>query len=283
MKVSIFDPELRGLKVSGLVSRLILSLDMAFARIARTGLRRTGGTFGSYSCERDVLLCEGSTNRRSPFPSLQNAKAGRDFSYISSIRKFNRMSMQSRGIRVTPQYQSATAERIVEESESEYDDPMYPGLEATKPGEKPRVVVLGTGWAACRFMKGLDTRIYDVVCISPRNHMVFTPLLASTCVGTLEFRSVAEPVNRIQSALATSPDSYFYMASCFGIDTDKHEVYCETVSNGGLPHDPYQFKVAYDKLVIAAGAEPLTFGIKGVKEHAFFLREVNHADRKSVV
>lgn len=277
MKVSIFDPELRGLKVSGLVSRLILSLDMAFARIARTGLRRTGGTFGSYSCERDVLLCEGSTNRRSPFPSLQNAKAGRDFSYISSTRKFNRMSMQSRGIRVTPQYQSATAERIVEESESEYDDPMYPGLEATKPGEKPRVVVLGTGWAACRFMKGLDTRIYDVVCISPRNHMVFTPLLASTCVGTLEFRSVAEPVNRIQSALATSPDSYFYMASCFGIDTDKHEVYCETVSNGGLPHDPYQFKVAYDKLVIAAGAEPLTFGIKGVKEHAFFLREVNHA------
>lgn len=277
MKVSIFDPELRGLKVSGLVSRLILSLDMAFARIARTGLRRTGGTFGSYSCERDVLLCEGSTNRRSPFPSLQNAKAGRDFSYISSIRKFNRMSMQSRGIRVTPQYQSATAERIVEESESEYDEPMYPGLEATKPGEKPRVVVLGTGWAACRFMKGLDTRIYDVVCISPRNHMVFTPLLASTCVGTLEFRSVAEPVNRIQSALATSPDSYFYMASCFGIDTDKHEVYCETVSNGGLPHDPYQFKVAYDKLVIAAGAEPLTFGIKGVKEHAFFLREVNHA------
>lgn len=250
---------------------------MAFARIARTGLRRTGGTFGSYSCEGDVFLCEGSTNRRSPFPSLQNAKAGRDFSYISSIRKFNRMSMQSRGIRVTPQYQSATAERIVEESESEYDEPMYPGLEATKPGEKPRVVVLGTGWAACRFMKGLDTRIYDVVCISPRNHMVFTPLLASTCVGTLEFRSVAEPVNRIQSALATSPDSYFYMASCFGIDTDKHEVYCETVSNGGLPHDPYQFKVAYDKLVIAAGAEPLTFGIKGVKEHAFFLREVNHA------
>ena len=54
-------------------------------------------------------------------------------------------------------------------------------------------------------------------------------------------------------------------------------MYCETVSNGGLPHDPYQFKVAYDKLVIAAGAEPLTFGIKGVKEHAFFLREMNHA------
>jgi NADH dehydrogenase FAD-containing subunit len=30
-----------------------------------------------------------------------------------------------------------------------------------------------------------------------------------------------------------------------------------------------QFKLAHDKLVIVAGAEPLTFGIKGVKEHAF--------------
>ncbi|KAJ6979000.1 hypothetical protein NC653_027230 [Populus alba x Populus x berolinensis] len=250
---------------------------MAFARVARSGLRRTGGTFGSYSSEGDALLAEGVSTHRSPLPSLQNAKAASDFSYISSFRKINHVNMQSRGIKVTPRYQSTTAERIVEESESEYDEPRYAGLEATKPGEKPRVVVLGTGWAACRFMKGLDTKIYDIVCISPRNHMVFTPLLASTCVGTLEFRSVVEPVNRIQSALATSPDSYFYMASCFGVDTDKHEVYCETISNGGLPHEPYQFKVAYDKLVIAAGSEPLTFGIKGVKEHAFFLREVNHA------
>ena len=55
------------------------------------------------------------------------------------------------------------------------------------------------------------------------------------------------------------------------------QLYCETVGKVGLPHEPYRFRVAYDKLVIAAGAEPLTFGIKGVKENAFFLREVNHA------
>lgn len=54
-------------------------------------------------------------------------------------------------------------------------------------------------------------------------------------------------------------------------------MYCETVSNGGVPNEPYRFKVAYDKVVIAAGSEPLTFGIKGVAEHAFFLREVYHA------
>ncbi|XVF27712.1 hypothetical protein REPUB_Repub14bG0132100 [Reevesia pubescens] len=248
---------------------------MALARVARSGLRRSGGTIGSYTNERDIF-CERVSDHKSFLPSLKKSNAHSNLTYLSTIKRVNHMSFWSREIRTTPHYQFPSAERLVE-SESEYDEPKYPGLEATKPGEKPRVVVLGTGWAACRFLKGLDTKIYDVVCISPRNHMVFTPLLASTCVGTLEFRSVAEPVSRIQSALATSPSSYFYLASCTGVDTNKHEVYCETMSNCGLPQEPYQFKVAYDKLVIAAGAEPLTFGIKGVKENAYFLREVNHA------
>lgn len=59
--------------------------------------------------------------------------------------------------------------------------------------------------------------------------------------------------------------------------TSLNQVFCETVGDAGLPHEHYRFKVAYDKLVIAAGSEPLTFGIKGVKEHAYFLREVYHA------
>ncbi|KAF3451547.1 hypothetical protein FNV43_RR07642 [Rhamnella rubrinervis] len=245
---------------------------MALARVGcRKALRWSGVAVG-YPSSDNATFCEGVMTS-----SVANVATDSNLSYISSITKVNHMSFWSRGMRVTPHCQYLSAERIAEEPDSERDETKYPGLEATKPGEKPRVVVLGTGWAACRFLKGLDTKIYDVVCISPRNHMVFTPLLASTCVGTLEFRSVAEPVSRIQTALSTNPNSFFYLASCIGINTDKHEVYCESFSNGSLPQDPYQFKVAYDKLVIAAGAEPLTFGIKGVKEHAFFLREVNHA------
>ncbi|KAL6992636.1 Internal alternative NAD(P)H-ubiquinone oxidoreductase A1, mitochondrial [Sarracenia purpurea var. burkii] len=249
---------------------------MALARFARNGFKRSGGAVGNYANKRDVLF-EGAPSRKFSLSSVENVTEGSNLPFFSSIRKVDQMNFWSRGIRVTPEYNFPQAERIVEESDSERESPRYPTLEATKTGEKPRVVVLGTGWAACRFLKGIDTKIYDVVCISPRNHMVFTPLLASTCVGTLEFRSVAEPVVRIQSALAKEPKSYFYLASCTGIDTVKHEVCCETVCNFELPKDPYRFKVAYDKLVIAAGAEPLTFGIKGVKEHAFFLREVYHA------
>lgn len=157
--------------------------------------------------------------------------------------------------------------------------PLPSGLEPTKPNEKPRVVVMGSGWAGCRMMKGIDTNIYDVVCVSPRNHMVFTPLLASTCVGTLEFRSVAEPIVRIQPAISRSPGSYFFLAHCTGVDADNHVIHCETVTDGSNSNaeEPWPFKVSYDKLVIASGSEASTFGIHGVKENAIFLREVSHA------
>ncbi|OIT00844.1 PREDICTED: internal alternative NAD(P)H-ubiquinone oxidoreductase A1, mitochondrial-like [Nicotiana attenuata] len=151
------------------------------------------------------------------------------------------------------------------------------GLEPTKGDQKPRVVVLGSGWAGCRLMKDLDTSIYDVVCVSPRNHMVFTPLLASTCVGTLEFRSVAEPISRIQPAISREPNSYFYLANCTDVDFANHVVSCQTVTDGVDALDPWNFNISYDKLVIASGAQAMTFGIKGVMEHAIFLREVHHA------
>ncbi|GMH30332.1 hypothetical protein Nepgr_032175 [Nepenthes gracilis] len=249
---------------------------MSFARIARSSFRRSGGGIHNYTDGRRDLLSNGILIFKTP-TTHANIKTWQNMAYFSVIRKLDLPSLGSSGIHMTPNYQYPSSASIAEVSDSDTECRTFPGLEATKQGEKPRVVVLGTGWAACRFMKGLDTKMYDIVCISPRNHMVFTPLLASTCVGTLEFRSVAEPVNQIQSALAKDPNCYFFLASCTGIDADKHEIYCQTVDHAGQSHEPHQFKVAYDKLVIGAGAEPLTFNIKGVKEHAFFLREVNHA------
>ena len=50
------------------------------------------------------------------------------------------------------------------------------------------VVILGTGWGGYSFLKNIDRKKYNVVVVSPRNHFLFTPLLVSTTVGTLEFR-----------------------------------------------------------------------------------------------
>lgn len=63
--------------------------------------------------------------------------------------------------------------------------------------DKKKVVVLGTGWAATSFMKNLNNPRYEVQVVSPRNYFAFTPLLPSVTCGTVEARSIVEPVRNI--------------------------------------------------------------------------------------
>lgn len=62
---------------------------------------------------------------------------------------------------------------------------------------KPTLVVLGSGWASTSFLKNLDTEEFNVVVVSPRNYFLFTPLLPSVTVGTLENRSIIQPTRYI--------------------------------------------------------------------------------------
>jgi hypothetical protein len=145
-------------------------------------------------------------------------------------------------------YYSSAVEQAIIDKEPDKETQSSPPLQsfaevarmpATTPEQKPRLVVLGSGWGACRLLKDIDTHLYDVISVSPRNHMVFTPLLASTCVGTLEFRSVAEPVRSIQPALSLLPDSYYFLARCTDINTDQHEVGLAFLSQ----HEVYQDQI----------------------------------------
>jgi hypothetical protein len=62
---------------------------------------------------------------------------------------------------------------------------------------KKKVLVLGTGWAGTSFLKNLDCSQYEVKVISPRNYFAFTPLLPSVTCGSVEARSIVEPIRRI--------------------------------------------------------------------------------------
>eukprot|EP01018_Ginkgo_biloba_P021990 Gb_25889 [translate_table: standard] len=246
---------------------------MAWLPLSRKILQSAGSRFAARRAADESM-------RMISLAGISGIGSARDSVWV--FHGASRTSSISRWVSTSSHKHNASAERVpIGHSDTATPDALQclPGLEPTKPEEKPRVVVLGTGWAGCRLMKGLDTKLYDIVCISPRNHMVFTPLLASTCVGTLEFRSVAEPVSRIQPALSTSPNSYFLLAKCTHLDTTRHEIYCEAVgeNDGPSTQQNWRFKVPYDKLIIAAGADALTFGIHGVKENAIFLREVHHA------
>lgn len=59
------------------------------------------------------------------------------------------------------------------------------------------MVVLGTGWAGTSFLKNLKNPSYDVHVVSPRNYFAFTPLLPSVTCGTVEARSIVEPIRCI--------------------------------------------------------------------------------------
>jgi NADH:ubiquinone reductase (non-electrogenic) len=131
--------------------------------------------------------------------------------------------------------------------------------------EQPRVVVLGTGFASFSLLKEIDTDLFAVTAISPRNYFLFTPLLPGTTVGTIEFRSIIEPIRK------ACPDIHYYQAACTGVDPTGRTITCEALS------DKRRFTVAYDVLVIGIGAVSSTYGIPGVKEHALFLKDLGDA------
>ncbi|XP_047307990.1 external alternative NAD(P)H-ubiquinone oxidoreductase B2, mitochondrial-like [Impatiens glandulifera] len=140
-------------------------------------------------------------------------------------------------------------------------------------GKRKKVVVLGTGWAGTSFLKNLKNPSYDVQVISPRNYFAFTPLLPSVTCGTVEARSVVEPIRRI--VRKKNLNVLFSEAECIGIDAKNKKVYCRS----NLGNNKEEFSVDYDVLVISVGARVNTFNTPGVEEHCHFLKEVEDAQR----
>jgi NADH dehydrogenase FAD-containing subunit len=160
--------------------------------------------------------------------------------------------------------------------------------------KRKRVVILGSGWAGYSFARTLDPAKYERIVISPRSYFVFTPLLASTSVGTLEFRAILESVRRAPGGLrfyqGWADDVDFsrkvIRVEANAIDTPQHDLSLTSASTApsevateSRPPKGEIFDVEYDKLVIAVGAYSQTFGIAGVREHAHFLRDIGDARR----
>jgi len=129
---------------------------------------------------------------------------------------------------------------------------------------RSRLVVLGTGFGAFNIVKRISDD-YDVTVISPRNHFLFTPLLPSTTVGTIEFRSIIEPIRYARRRII------FYHAEAIDVLTESKTVSCVGVGT------QQKFEVPFDVLVIAVGAVSNSFGIPGVETHAYFLKELADA------
>jgi NADH:ubiquinone reductase (non-electrogenic) len=128
-----------------------------------------------------------------------------------------------------------------------------------------RLVVLGSGFAGYSLLARLRRQGWEPTCISPRNYFLFYPLLASATVGTVEFRSILEPVARRLGHLR------FVEAAAEAVDFAARRVHCRGAIRGDL------FEVEYDDLAIAVGAGVADYGVPGVFEHALPLKSVEDA------
>ncbi|KAF4464036.1 NADH dehydrogenase [Fusarium albosuccineum] len=134
---------------------------------------------------------------------------------------------------------------------------------------KPRLVILGGGWGGVALLKELNPDDYHVTVISPTNYFLFTPMLPSATVGTLELRSLVEPIRRILSRV----NGHFIRAKAEDVDFSHKLVEVSQVDAYG---NDIRFYVPYDKLVVAVGSVTNPHGVKGL-ENAFFLKDINDA------
>ncbi|KAH7130385.1 hypothetical protein B0J11DRAFT_548735 [Dendryphion nanum] len=147
------------------------------------------------------------------------------------------------------------------------DDDDCPENRATK--HKPKLVVLGTGWGSVALLKQLNPGDYHVTVISPSNHFLFTPMLPSATVGTLELRSLVEPVRRIVRGV----NGHFLKAMAEDVHYSEKLIEVSAIGPGGQKE---HFYVPYDKLVVGVGSVTNPHGVKGL-EHCHFLKDISDA------
>jgi len=144
---------------------------------------------------------------------------------------------------------------------------------------KPRVLVVGSGWASHAFIKCLNTEKYRSLVVSPTNYFVFTPMLASTSVGTTETRSI------IEATRDSNPFSRFLEGRVLDFDLERKTAKVQ-LGEGDImdvsDDSGELIDIPYDICVYAVGVGPISSSLRtpGLsKENVYFLKTVNDAKR----
>lgn len=112
--------------------------------------------------------------------------------------------------------------------------------------DKPKLVILGTGWGSVSLLKTLNPADYHITVVSPVNYFLFTPMLPSATVGTLGLRSLVEPVRRIVQRVR----GHFLRGVAEDVEFSEKLVEISQLDANG---EERRFYLPYDKLVIGVG------------------------------
>ena len=130
---------------------------------------------------------------------------------------------------------------------------------------RPRVLVLGGGFAGIGAARKLGGADVDVVVVDRHDYHTFQPLLYQFATGLLETTAVG---HSLRDLVKDQDNAVIHTAPITEIDLGAKEARFE-----GL--DP----IAFDYLVLALGAEVTFFGTEGTAEHAFPMYTLPHALR----
>ncbi|ODV59880.1 NADH-ubiquinone reductase (H(+)-translocating) NDE1 [Ascoidea rubescens DSM 1968] len=155
---------------------------------------------------------------------------------------------------------------------------------------KKNLIILGSGWSSISLLKNLDTTLYNVTIVSPRDFFLFTPLLPSVPTGTLDLNSITEPLQQIIKR--TKGQVNYIEAEATNIDPVLKKISLKSVSvnssNNTSEKDENEnesetiiknYDLNYDVLVVGVGAKVNTFGIPGVQKYACYLKEASDSSK----
>jgi len=111
---------------------------------------------------------------------------------------------------------------------------------------RPRVLIVGGGFAGINAAKGLAKLPVDVTLVDRRNHYTFQPLLYQVALAVLSPADIAQPIRTI---LRRNSNTQVLMDEVTGIDPASRTV---TLGSGS--------QVEYDYLLLATGATHSYFG-----------------------
>lgn len=139
--------------------------------------------------------------------------------------------------------------------------------------EKPRVVIVGAGFAGVFAARELAGAECDVLIVDRNNAHAFLPLLYQVATSAVESEHIAAPVRGIIRNMGSKAANLdFCMAEVSGVDFARRVVQAEGQYGAKL-------ELPYDYLLLAPGSVTNTFGTPGVDEHAYSLKNLEEAVR----
>jgi NADH:ubiquinone reductase (H+-translocating) len=132
-------------------------------------------------------------------------------------------------------------------------------------GTRPRVLVLGGGFAGVGAAQKLKDAEAEVVLVDRHDYHTFQPLLYQLASGLLETTAVA---HSLRDLLGRQDNTTLHQATVTGVDLDVREARFDELA-----------PITYDYLVFCLGAEVNFFGTEGAADHAFPMYTLPHAVR----